>query len=225
MPGLILVIDDDAKITALLKRSLTYEGFRVATAKNGEEGLSLLSNLHPDLIILDIMLPGLDGWEICRQIRNQSNTPILMLSARDEIYERVRGLDLGADDYLTKPFALEELLARVRALLRRQNSDMEAQIYRFADLVLDTKTREAKRGERTFSLTPKEYDLLLTFLQHPRQVLTKEQLMDKVWGYDFAGESNVLEVYIGMLRQKTEENNEPRLLHTVRGMGYILKEQ
>ncbi|KJS17550.1 MAG: transcriptional regulator [Peptococcaceae bacterium BRH_c4b] len=222
---LILVIDDDPKITALLKRALSFEGYAVETAASGAAGLDIVHNSKPDLVVLDIMMPGIDGWEVCRRIRETDDIPVLLLTARDEVADRVKGLDLGADDYLVKPFALEELLARVRALLRRSRSpEDQTGVLAYADLVLDSGTREARRGGRIFILTAKEYDLLKLFLENPRRVLTRDLLMERVWGYDFSGESNVLEVYIGMLRQKLEENGEKRLIQTVRGVGYVLKE-
>lgn len=219
----ILIIDDDAKITALLQRALTFEGFKVSTAYDGQEGLKKALELRPDLIILDLMLPGIDGFTLCEKIRAHSAVPILMLTARDEVKDRVKGLDLGADDYLVKPFALEELLARVRALLRR-GSQEGGEVLHYADLTLNLKTREVWRGQREIQLTSKEFDLLSLFLRHPRQVLTRDTLMDQVWGYDYDGESNVLEVYIGYLRQKLEAGGEKRLIHTVRGVGYVLRE-
>lgn len=218
----ILVIDDDPKITAFLRRGLVHEGYEVEEAHGGEEGLAAAAARPPDLLILDIMMPGLDGLEVCRRLRADSGVPILMLTARDEVADRVRGLEAGADDYLPKPFAFEELLARVRALLRR--SGREGDHLRFADLVLDTAAREASRGGRAIPLTAKEYDLLALFLRSPRRVLDREAIMAKIWGYDYEGESNVLEVYIGSLRQKLEAGGEARLIHTVRGVGYILKE-
>ncbi|MGQ9558421.1 MAG: response regulator transcription factor [Desulfurispora sp.] len=221
----VLVIDDDPKITALLRRALTFEGYEVITAASGQEGVDMALQEAPDLIVLDIMLPGLDGWEVCRQLRQHSTVPILMLTARDEVADRVKGLNLGADDYLVKPFALEELLARVHAMLRRSKQLEEAgRRLKFADLILDLDSREARRGERTFGLTAKEFDLLKLFMENPRRVLGRDMIMDRIWGYDYSGESNVLEVYIGMLRQKLEEKGEPRLIHTVRGVGYVLRE-
>lgn len=205
----------------MLKRILLYEGYEVLVASNGYTALALATN-QPDLIILDLMLPDLDGIEVCKKIRQQSDVPILMLTARDETADRVLGLDSGADDYLVKPFALEELLARIRALLRRHRTP-EKEVLRYADLQLNTATREAQRGNRVFQLTAKEYELLELFLKHPRQVLTREELMTKIWGYDYSGESNVLDVYIGYLRSKLEAGGEPRLIHTVRGVGYVLK--
>lgn len=200
---------------------MVYEGYEVLVAGNGYTALSLATR-QPDLIILDLMLPDLDGVEVCQKIRQQSDVPILMLTARDETADRVLGLDSGADDYLVKPFALEELLARIRALLRRHRV-IDKEVLRYADLTLNTATREAQRGERVFQLTAKEYELLEYFLRHPRQVLTRDELMNKIWGYDYSGESNVLEVYVGYLRNKLEAGGEPRLIHTVRGVGYVLK--
>ncbi|HLZ70452.1 MAG TPA: response regulator transcription factor [Dehalococcoidia bacterium] len=219
----ILVIDDDAKIVSLLRRALSYEGYSVRTALTATAGLSGARDEPPDLVVLDLMLPDLDGYEVCRRLRAAGETPILMLTARDEIDDRVRGLDEGADDYLVKPFALQELLARVRVLLRRAQANAEPRQYKFEDLILDTATREAARGERTIALSTKEYQLLSLFMRHPRQVLTRDVIMDQVWGYDYSGESNVLEVYVGYLRQKLEAAGEPRLIHTMRGAGYVLK--
>ncbi|MGB9858696.1 MAG: response regulator transcription factor [Moorellaceae bacterium] len=221
MKPVILVVDDDEKITSLLRRILVYEGYEVLVAGNGYTALSLATR-QPDLIILDLMLPDVDGVEVCQKIRQQSDVPILMLTARDETADRVLGLDSGADDYLVKPFALEELLARIRALLRRHRV-VDKEVLRYADLTLNTATREAQRGDRIFQLTAKEYELLEYFLRHPRQVLTRDELMNKIWGYDYSGESNVLEVYVGYLRNKLEAGGEPRLIHTVRGVGYVLK--
>jgi two-component system response regulator MprA len=222
---LILVIDDDPKITALLKRALSFEGYEVETAAGGAAGLDAARVRKPDLVVLDIMMPGIDGWEVCRRLRETDDVPVLLLTARDEVADRVKGLDLGADDYLVKPFALEELLARTRALLRRgRTQESPSGVLAYTDLFLDTDTREAMRGGRTILLTAKEYDLLKLFLENPKRVLTRDLLMERVWGYDFSGESNVLEVYIGMLRQKLEEGGEKRLVQTVRGVGYVLKE-
>jgi two-component system response regulator MprA len=219
----ILIIEDDEEIVKLLKRALSYEGYHVDTASDGESGIMIAQNRPPDMAILDLMLPGIDGYEVCEKIRAGSNMPILMLTARESVDDRVKGLDAGADDYMIKPFELEELLARVRALLRRTQYE-RGTVYSFLDLTLDTSTRQAMRGERVISLTAKEYDLLELFLRHPRQVLTREIIFDRVWGYDFGGESNVLDVYIRYLRQKLESQGENRLLHTVRGVGYVLRE-
>jgi len=220
----LLVVDDDAKITALLSRALTHQGYEVLIAHDGYQALAITHQKSPDLIVLDLMLPDIDGIHVCKRIRQQSRVPILMLTAKDEVNDRVMGLDSGADDYLVKPFALDELLARVRALLRRA-SDSAEEVLRYGDLVLDVSTRQARRGERTVTLTAKEFDLLQLLMRNPRRVLTRQRIMEEVWGYDFEGESNVLEVYVGYLRQKLEAENEPRLIHTVRGVGYVLREE
>lgn len=221
----ILIIDDDPRITALLKRTLNFEGYPVVVAGDGADGLKKALEGNFDLVVLDIMMPGMDGWEVCRRIRAEKDVPVLMLTARDDVADRVKGLDTGADDYLVKPFALEEFLARVRALLRRLKSFTEGKHkLSFGDLILDTGTREVFRGERELRLTAREFDMLLYFMEHPRQVLTRDMLMERIWGYDYSGESNVLEVYVGMLRHKLEEAGEKRLLHTVRGVGYVLRE-
>jgi two-component system response regulator MprA len=191
---------------------------------DGEAGLKAARDNPPDLVILDVMLPGLDGWEVCRRLRAGGAVSILMLTAKDSVADRVKGLDSGADDYLIKPFAFEELLARVRALLRRSRPTEET-IFRFADVTLNVSTREVTRGNRKIDLTTKEFDLLHFFMRHPRQVLTREMIYDRIWGYDFGGESNILEVYIRYLRTKLEAENEPRLIQTVRGVGYALREE
>ncbi|SHE13910.1 sigma-54 dependent response regulator [Chlamydia abortus] len=221
-----MVIDDDEKITSMLRRSLVFEGYGVETANDGQEGLKKILQQDPDLIILDVMMPKVDGWEVCRRIRESGmNTPILMLTAKDEIADRVKGLDLGADDYLVKPFALEELLARVRSLLRRrtERSEQSSNRISFEDIILDTDTREVIRSGRRIELTTKEFDLLHLFMQNPKRVLSRDVIMDKIWGYDYSGESNVLEVYIALLRQKTEEHGGSRIIQTVRGAGYVLR--
>jgi two-component system response regulator MprA len=220
----ILVIEDDERILQFLHRGLTYEGYRVDTAEDGTDGLVIARENPPDLIILDLMLPGLDGLEVCRRLRAASKVPILMLTAKDSVNDRVGGLDAGADDYLVKPFEFEELLARIRALLRRVKVE-EPEILSYADLRLDTGTHQAFRGDRPIEFTAKEYELLELFLRHPRQVLTREVIYDRVWNYDFGGESNIIEVYVRYIRQKTEANGEPRLIHTVRGVGYVLREE
>jgi two-component system response regulator MprA len=219
----ILVIEDEDRILQLLRRGLTYEGYRVETAADGTSGLASARETPPDLVILDWMLPGIDGLEVCRRLRAGGNVPILMLTAKDAVADRVQGLDSGADDYLVKPFEFDELLARIRALLRRTRPE-GAEMLSFGDLRLDTGTHQGFRGERSFELTAKEYELLELFLRHPRQVLTREVIYDRVWGYDFGGESNIIEVYVRYLRQKTETDGEPRLIHTVRGVGYVLRE-
>ncbi|MBW5446909.1 response regulator [Cohnella sp. CFH 77786] len=221
----IMVIDDDEKITSLLRRSLAFEGYEVTTASDGAEGLRLLGQRQADLVVLDVMMPKLDGWEVCRRLREAGIVaPVLLLTAKDEVQDRVKGLDLGADDYLVKPFALEELMARIRALLRRrpEQSEEDGRL-RYDDLVLDTGAREAIRGDRRIDLTAKEFDLLHLFMQNPRRVLSRDQIMERIWGYDYSGESNVLEVYVAMLRQKLEEQGGKRLIQTVRGAGYVLK--
>jgi two-component system response regulator MprA len=219
----ILIIEDDLAILKVLQRSLAYEGYTVDIATDGRAGLNLARDHHPDLVILDWMLPGMDGLEVCRRLRLQGGLPILMLTAKDTIQDRVQGLDAGADDYIVKPFNLDELTARIRALLRRTQTERN-QVYQFADLTMDTTSRQVTRGKRQVPLTAKEYELLELFLRHPRQVLTREVIFDRVWGYDFGGESNVLEVYIRYLRQKLEADEESRLIHTVRSVGYVLRE-
>lgn len=223
----ILVIDDDEKITSMLRRSLAFEGYTVFTANHGMDGLKQILENNPDLVILDVMMPQLDGWEVMRRIREGgSNVPVLMLTAKDEIADRVRGLDLGADDYLVKPFALEELLARVRVLLRRRGTEKVEESpnkLQYLDVFMDLDTREVYRGGQQIELTTKEFDLLHLFMQNPRRVLSRDIIMEKIWGYDFSGESNVLEVYIALLRQKTEEFGHKRIIQTVRGAGYVLR--
>ena len=224
MTARILVIEDDEAILKFLRRGLAYEGYQVDTAADGQSGLALALDNQYDLVVLDLMLPGLDGLEVCRRLRAGGPVPILILTAKDAVTDRIQGLDMGADDYMTKPFNLDEMLARIRALLRRAQPS-RPQVLRFADLSLDTGTRQASRGDRVISLTAKEYELLELFLRHPRQVLTRDMIFDRVWGYDFGGESNIIEVYIRYLRQKLEASEEPRLIHTVRGMGYVLREE
>ncbi len=219
----ILVIEDEERIVQFLKRGLAYEGYDVKTALDGETGLDLAESTPPDLVVLDVMLPELDGLEVCRQLRQTADIPILMLTAKDAVEDRVRGLDAGADDYLVKPFALDELLARIRALLRRTKSEVPP-VLSYVDLKLDTGTHQAFRGERPVELTAKEYELLELFMRHPRQVLTRDVIFDRVWSYDFGGESNIIEVYVRYLRQKLEAGGESRLIHTVRGVGYVLRE-
>lgn len=220
----ILVVEDEERIRQFLQRGLSFEGYRVDAAPDGQTGLEMARDNPPDLVLLDIMLPGMDGLEVCRRLRAASDVPILMLTAKEAIEDRVAGLDAGADDYLVKPFAFDELLARVRALLRRAQPT-QPQVYRFSDLELDTGTRQGRRGGHTFDLTAKEYELLELFMKHPRQVLTREVIFDRVWDYDFGGESNIIEVYVRYLRQKTEVEDLPRLIHTVRGIGYVLRDE
>jgi two-component system response regulator MprA len=219
----ILIADDDQKIVEMLRRTLSYEGYSVLTAADGREALAQAQAHHPDLVVLDWMMPGIDGAEVARRLRAAEDLPILMLTARDAVEHRVEGLDSGADDYLVKPFAPAELLARIRALLRRAPDGGEKPL-RYSDLILDPLTRETRRGERSISLSPKEFDLLSILLRHPRQVLSRERILEEIWGYDFGGEDNVLDVYIGYLRAKTEAAAEPRLIQTVRGVGYVLRE-
>lgn len=221
----ILVVEDEERIAQFLKRGLIYEGYRVDVALDGLVGLEMARDQPPDLVILDWMLPKLDGLEVCRRLRAASDDVlILMLTAKEEVQDRVTGLDAGADDYLVKPFDFEELLARLRALFRRAAPSSRPEVLRFNDLMLDTGTHRAQRGERHIDLTAKEYELLELFMRNPRRVLTREMIFDRVWGYDFGGESNIIEVYVRYLRQKTEEDNQMRLIHTVRGVGYVLRE-
>ena len=222
----ILVVEDEVKITRFLRQGLTYEGYEVTVAYDGEEALAKLREEMPDLVILDVMLPTIDGLEVCRRLRTFGSVPVLMLTARDAVQDRVIGLDSGADDYLVKPFALDELLARIRALLRRQNTqDDDVQVFAFADLKSNSATRQVWRDKREIQLTAKEYDLLEFFMRHPQQVLTRDQIYEHIWGYDFGGESNIIEVYIRYLRAKLEANGERRLLQTIRGVGYSLREE
>ncbi len=221
MPRLLLVEDDEG-IVRFLSRALTYEGYQVDVATDGETGLALAKAHKPDLVVLDWMLPGIDGLEVTRRLRKMGDMLILMLTAKTSVADRVQGLDVGADDYMVKPFNMDELLARIRALLRRSRQETP-KVYRFADLELDTGTHEARRGDRRIPLTAKEYELLEFFMRHPRQVLTREQIYDQVWKYDFGAGSNLLEVYIRYLRRKLEAGGEPRLIHTLRGVGYVLR--
>lgn len=224
----LLVVEDDPSISSMLRRGLTFEGYDVFPVDNGKDALDTLRITTPDLIILDVMLPGMDGIEVCRRIRSAGiDVPVLMLTARDEVDDRVAGLDAGADDYLVKPFAFEELVARLRALLRRSEArvaDEPLPALHFADLTLDTGTRFANRGDRRIELTTREFDLLMLFMRNPNQVLSRDLIMDRIWGDDFPGESNVLEVYISNLRRVLEAGGEPRLLQTIRGAGYALRD-
>jgi two-component system response regulator MprA len=222
----ILVVEDEARIASLISRGLRLEGYQVEVAPNGETALDKVFGNPPDLIVLDVMLPDIDGLEVCRQLRIAgADEPVLMLTAKDAIPDRVAGLDAGADDYLVKPFAFDELLARIRALLRRVAPAETNAPLQFADLELDPATRRARRGEREIELTAKEYDVLELFMRHPRQVLTRDIIYDRIWGYDFGGESNIIEVYVRYLRAKLEGGDEPRLIHTIRGVGYVLREE
>lgn len=220
----ILVIEDEARIAQFVERGLIYEGYRVSVANDGPRGLEIARDTPPDLVILDWMLPGLDGLEVCKRLRAGSDVPIVMLTAKDDVKDRIQGLDAGADDYLVKPFSIDELMARVRAQFRRVQPSSQPEILRFIDLSLDTGTHRAYRNDRAIDLTAKEYELLELFMRNPRQVLTRDVIFDRVWGYDFGGESNIIEVYVRYLRQKTESEDEGRLIHTVRGVGYVLRE-
>ena len=221
----ILLVDDDNRMTSALRRTLAYAGYQVSIASNGEGALSIVRIRPPDLVILDLMLPGIDGLEVCRRLRSAGDDmAVLMLTAHDTVADRVAGFETGTDDYLVKPFALEELLARVKALLRRRNPpDIAREMLVFEDLELDTATRQAKRGNRLIDLSTTEFELLSIFMRNPRMVLTRSLLMDRIWGSDFEGGPNVLEVYIGHLRAKLEKLSEKRLIQTVRGAGYVLR--
>jgi len=224
----ILVVDDERAVRESLRRALELEGYEIELAEDGGAALAVLEREEdslPDAVILDVLMPGVDGLEVCRRLRRSGmRVPVLMLTARDEVENRVAGLDAGADDYVTKPFALEELLARVRALLRR-SANGAGQMLQFADVQLDPGTREVRRGERLIELTRTEFALLELFMTNPRQVLTRSIIFERVWGYDFGFASNSLDVYIGYLRRKTEAGGEPRLIQTVRGVGYALRDQ
>ncbi|MBN3870981.1 response regulator transcription factor [Nostoc sp. JL33] len=224
MTANILLVEDEVKLARFVELELSSEGYNISVAHDGIAGLTLARELSPDLIILDWMLPGMSGLEICRRLRATGiSIAVILLTAKDEVNDRVAGLDAGADDYVVKPFSIEELLARIRAHLRRtQETDQD--IFQFEDLSLNHRTRQVYRGKRAIELTAKEFDLLEYILSHPRQVFTKDQILQKVWGYDFMGNSNIIEVYIRYLRLKLEENNEKRLIHTVRGVGYVLRE-
>ena len=222
----VLVVDDDIKLLKMLKRTLVFENLDVFTATNGREALEVVQQEAPDLLIVDWMMPEMDGLELIQHLRDANNhMPILMLTARDAVENRVFGLESGADDYLVKPFAPAELVARVHALLRRVEPKADDQEVQYNDVRLDPKQHEAWRGERKLSLTVTEFNLLYYFLRHPRQVLERNQILMEVWGYDFGGDSNVLEIYISYLRKKLEAENEPRLIQTVRGIGYMLREE
>jgi len=222
----VLVVDDDPNVLKVMERGLRYAGYQVDEADTGEKALATAWEQAPDLVILDVMLPGVDGIEVCRRLRSgNSQLPILLLTARDRVPDRVAGLDAGADDYLVKPFAFDELLARVRALLRRSRpAEGDAETYKYADLTIDPATREVRRGERVVDLTAREYDLLEFLTRHARQVFSRETIFERVWGSDFMGESNVIDVVVMRLREKLEAADEPRLIQTVRGVGYTLRE-
>jgi two-component system response regulator MprA len=222
----VLIVDDDLKLLKMLQRTLVYEGLHVATAANGQEALSEVKNSQPDIIILDWMMPKLDGLQVMQRLRAENNqTFILMLTARDGLENRVEGLEGGADDYLVKPFAPAELVARVHAMLRRIEARPARQPVNFAGLALDPLTHEARREDTPLELTPTEFELLHYFMRHPRQVLERAQILNSVWGYDFGGDDNVLEVYVGYLRKKLDAGERSRLIHTVRGIGYALREE
>jgi DNA-binding response OmpR family regulator len=224
MTAHILLVEDEIKLARFIELELSSEGYRVSVANDGMAGLTLARESAPELMILDWMLPGLSGIEVCRRLRaTGNNVPVILLTARDEVSDRVTGLDAGADDYLVKPFSIEELLARVRAHLRR-TQEVDLDVLQFEDLSLNRRTREVFRGQRAIELTAKEFDLLDYLLSHPRQVYTRDQILERVWGYDFGGDSNIIEVYVRYLRLKLEENNEKRLIHTVRSVGYVLRE-
>lgn len=223
----ILVVDDDRAVRESLRRSLTFNGYTVDLAVDGLNALEKVAESRPDAVVLDVMMPRLDGLEVCRRLRSAGDDlPILVLTARDSVSERVAGLDAGADDYLPKPFALEELLARLRALLRRAvpDPDADSEVLSFEDLTLDPVTREVTRKGRSISLTRTEFSLLEMLMSNPRRVLSRSRILEEVWGYDFPTSGNALEVYVGYLRRKTEADGEPRLIHTVRGVGYVLRE-
>jgi len=225
MPS-VLIVDDDPKLLKMLQRTLTYEGLSVFTATNGLEALPLVHSQQPDMIIVDWMMPKMDGLSFIQRLRDDENkTQILMLTARDAIENRVEGLESGADDYLVKPFAPAELVARVHAMLRRVEAKPENQKVSYADIALDPSTHEAMRGDTLLNLTVTEFNLLHLLLRHPRQVLERRQILNDVWGYDFGGDDNVLEIYVGYLRKKLEADGQPRLIQTVRGIGYVLREE
>jgi DNA-binding response OmpR family regulator len=220
----ILVVEDEAEIAGYLRRGLSFEGYVVETAADGQAALIAARERPPDVIVLDVMLPKIDGFEVAKRIRTASDVPIIMLTARDAVPDRVQGLEVGADDYLVKPFAFEELLARIKAQLRRVHGRNTGNVLRYGTLQMDVSAHETTVGSRRVELTAKEYELLELFIRHPQQVLTRDIIYDRVWGYDFGGESNIIEVYVRYLRQKLEANGEARLIHTVRGVGYILRE-
>ena len=224
MKSHILVVEDEGKLAQFIKLELEYEGYEVTVVNDGLGGLATAREITPDLILLDWMLPGISGLEICRRLRQTGDkVPIILLTAKDEVSDRVAGLDAGADDYIIKPFSIEELLARIRANLRR-NQEEDSTSLQFSDLRLDRSSREVYRNNRLIELTAKEFDLLEYLISHPRQVLTRDQILERVWGYDFMGDSNIIEVYVRYLRLKLEANREPRLIQTVRGVGYVLRE-
>jgi len=224
MPEHILVVEDDPQIADLLRRGLIYEGYSVEVTGDGLDALTAARDRPPDLVLLDLMLPGMDGLTVCKRLRAANDVPILILTARDAVPDRVKGLDAGADDYVVKPFNFDELLARIRAQLRRRVPASDQEVLRFADLMLNPNTHEVFRGGRKIELTAREFEVLLLFMQHPRQVITRDLLYERIWGYDFGGESNIIEVYVRYLRSKLEEGGAARLIQTVRGVGYALRE-
>ncbi|MCL5265061.1 MAG: response regulator transcription factor [Chloroflexi bacterium] len=219
----VLVVDDDPEIQSFLRRGLVFEGYTVNLAADGKQALAAARDFPPDVVVLDILMPEIDGFEVCRRLRQVSDVPILMLTAKDTVPDKIAGLDSGADDYLVKPFAFDELLARIRALLRRRQPG-GGYVLQLGDLIVDTASREVRRGGQLIELTAKEFELLELFMRNQRQVLTREVIYEKVWGYDFGGESNIIEVYVRYLRSKLESDHRPKLIHTVRGAGYVLKE-
>lgn len=224
MSATILLVEDEEKLAKFVQMELSYEGYEVKVANDGLAGLMTARDVEPDLVILDWMMPGMSGVEVCRRLRSTgSKVPVILLTAKDGVQDRVEGLDAGADDYVVKPFSIEELLARVRAHLRR-NQPSEDEVLQFDDLSLNRKTREVFRGDRAIELTAKEFDLLDYLLDHPRQVITRDRILEEVWGYDFMGDSNIIEVYIRYLRLKLEAEGEKRLIQTVRGVGYVLRD-
>jgi DNA-binding response OmpR family regulator len=220
----ILIVEDESEIAGYLRRGLAFEGYSAEIAANGLSALAAARERPPDLVVLDLMLPGVDGLEVARRLRAASDVPIIMLTARDAVPDRVAGLEAGADDYLVKPFAFEELLARIRVQLRRHQAQDTGEVLRFGALAIDLAAHEVRLGDRRIDFTAKEFELLELFMRHPRQVLTRVLLYERIWGYDFGGESNVIEVYIRALRQKLEAAGAPRLIHTLRGVGYVLRE-
>jgi two-component system, OmpR family, response regulator MprA len=224
MPEHILVVEDDPQIADLLRRGLIYEGYSVEVTGDGLDALTAARDRPPNLVLLDLMLPGMDGLTVCKRLRAANDVPILILTARDAVPDRVKGLDAGADDYVVKPFNFDELLARIRAQLRRRAPAADQEVLRFADLSLNPNTHEVFRGGRKVELTAREFEVLLLFMQHPRQVITRDLLYERIWGYDFGGESNIIEVYVRYLRSKLEEGGAARLIQTVRGVGYALRE-
>ncbi len=225
MTAHILLVEDEVKLAKFVELELGFEGYQVSVANDGLTGLTMARSSHPDLILLDWMLPGMTGLEICRRLRSTGDkVPIILLTAKDEVSDRVAGLDAGADDYVVKPFSVEELLARVRARIRRKSDESSEDILQFEDLKLNRSTREVYRNSRLVELTAKEFDLLEYLLSHPRQVITRDRILEEVWGYDFMGDSNIIEVYVRYLRLKLEANKEKRLIQTVRGVGYVLRE-